>query len=257
MADWASSGRVKIERAKEQIAEFESTIHAFFEGHPYRVVGEPDMESGKPNAVVRGGAPIPLRWSAIASDAVHNLRSSLDILWRQAMYPNGGRDSRKSFFPIYGSANKFEANRGRVVKSCRKAAMDLLQEAKPYKGGNKHLWALHAIDCRNKHEMLTLVAATYKGVNVSFPPDGGVRFVVIPTPDSGFCALKDGAILFFAVTYTADDGSEVHMDYQLTTDVAFGQGEILEGEPVVETLHEFAQVVDAIAESFLIAGIIR
>lgn len=200
--------------------------------------------------MVRGGAPI--RWSAIASDAVHNLRSSLDILWRQVMAPNEGDRIRKksSYFPICKSAHKFEARFGRVVKGRRKAAIDLLRAAKPYKGGNDALWALDAIDCRNKHEILTLIAATYKTLNIMLPPDvainGHTGVSIRCEPATGFPALEDGAILI----------AEVHMEYQLTPDVAFGKGEILEGEPVVETLHEFAQLVDGIADAFLSAGLL-
>jgi hypothetical protein len=111
MRDWASSGRVKIERANEHIADFESVTRSFFEAYPYRLVPEFDKESGHLLYRVREGAPIPLRWRAIASDAVHNLRSSLDILWRQVMYPSGGGDTRHQFFPIFDSAKKFEAHR--------------------------------------------------------------------------------------------------------------------------------------------------
>ena len=130
MRDWATSGRVKIERAKEHIGEFASAMTAFYKAHPHRLVGEIIEEDGltRTRLIVREGAPIPLRWSAIASDATHNLRSSLDILWRQVMYPHGG-GSLNTFFPICDSAENFGTKYGRQL--CRQRAGGGLTDRRP------------------------------------------------------------------------------------------------------------------------------
>jgi hypothetical protein len=140
--------------------------------------------------------------------------------------------------------------------------VDVLRETKPYKGGGNRLWDLNAIDVRNKHEVLTLLTGTFKKLTFGFPAnvtiDGErgdtVRFTVNPT--SAFYPLKDGTVVV-TLEIVAADGTDVNMEYQFTTDVAFGEGEILEGEPVVETLHEFAQLVHGIADAFLTAGLLR
>jgi hypothetical protein len=42
------------------------------------------------------------------------------------------------------------------------------------------------------------------------------------------------------------------MDPHFTFGVAFGEGEIVEGEPLVPTLHQLAQFVEGFIESFVV-----
>jgi len=69
----------------------------------------------------------PLRLGAIAGDAIHNLRSALDILWRHAMYPKGGRSGRKDPFPFLASAEMYEARLKREKEGFRQKAVRLVQ----------------------------------------------------------------------------------------------------------------------------------
>jgi hypothetical protein len=49
----------------------------------------------------------------------------------------------------------------------------------------------------------------------------------------------------------------MNMECELTAEIAFAKGEILEGEPVLKTLHESAQLVDGIIDAFQTAGLLR
>ena len=46
MTDWASSGGVKIERAKEQIRNPDAELQAFAERSPFEIVPETDDHAG-------------------------------------------------------------------------------------------------------------------------------------------------------------------------------------------------------------------
>jgi hypothetical protein len=50
---------------------------------------------------------------------------------------------------------------------------------------------------------------------------------------------------------------EMDMECHLAPEMAFGPGEILEGEPVLKALHELTQLVEDITNAFLAAGLIR
>ena len=259
MTDWASSGRVKIERAKEHIGQFQAETRAFFKADGYRVAIEKDPQSSQATVRVRGG-PIPLRWAAIASDAVHNLRSSLDHLWRQVMYPGGGATVRGEYFPVYASAEKFEASRGREIKGPRKAPVDVLRAVRPYPGGNDALCQLDVIDNRNKHHMLSLTACTLSEAVIEsiqpFTIPGDPRPLIaaklFPLNGRPQC-VEDGTILVTVVRAP----SVMHMQVQPTFGVAFAEGEILERQPVMPTLLGFAEEVERIAKAFIVAGLLR
>jgi hypothetical protein len=59
------------------------------------------------------------------------------------------------------------------------------------------------------------------------------------------------------VRVETDAGPVTDMSCDLTAHIVFGQGEILEGESVLTTLHEMAQLVCGIVDAFLAASLIR
>ncbi len=246
---WASSGRVKIERAKEHIGDLETTSRRFFDGNPYSLFAEPDSELGGYVLRIVEREAAPLRWSAIASDAVHNLRSSLDILWRLAMH-GLHPTARNAYFPIYDTAKKCESGfPGEPKRANQKAAVDLLKAAKPYKGGNDALWSLNAIDARNKHEMLTVAVCAFRSLLVKAYPSTTIRM----RPEDFLSPIEDGTIMCHLA---GDLPSPMEVQHEFTFEVTFGKGEILEGEPVLPTLHQFANTVDGVVEAFVAAGLL-
>lgn len=256
--NWATSGRVKIERAKEHIRDFEVGTDAFFDSKPYRVVAQHDTKRRTLYVQLREFERLPLRWSAVVADAVHNLRSSLDILWSHVMNPDSSAPPRKQYFPVLEDAEAYKARRAREVKSRRKLAMDILDATKPYRGGNDTLWALNEIDIRNKHEVLSLAVGTFQEMTVAvfntwdFPnPD---RFVL--TPKGSLHVLEDNTPLFEIHPPPGVMDAKVNVKYEITYAVAFGEGEVLEGKPVIEALHEFSELVDGIALAFESAGLL-
>lgn len=162
MRDWTTSGRIKIERAKQHITDLQADIRAFHERHLYEIVGEDDVDTGDWVLKAKIIEVPPPRWGAMAGDAIHNLRASLDILWRFLMYPSSSSDTddRRTQFPIMQSAKLFKARFSRPIKGSRRAAVDLLKAVKPYKGGNDLLWLLHQLDIIDKHRGLVPAYST-------------------------------------------------------------------------------------------------
>jgi hypothetical protein len=261
MGGWAASGGAKIERAKEHVTEFDRASREFLDTHPYIAVAEFKAERREIRFVVQEIRPIPPRLATITADAIHNLRVSLDILWHH-VWSKGKPGRRKLYFPILKDAHELQTRFKSVKEPTHKAAVNLLQVAKAHKAGNNLLGALTEIDDRDKHEVPVLAAASYRRIEVQLPPDmslfgqRGARFAGKAT--TGYFFLEHGAELPIALVVKdgAPPPSIVNVKCDLTADIAFGKGQILEGQPVLKTLHELAQLVDGIANAFLTAGLI-
>ncbi len=251
MTLWDASGRVKIERAKEHISQLDIASREFFDTNPYEVRFEPDRElEGYVVRIVQRELAPSLRWSAITADAVHNLRSSLDILWRMAIHGKV-RTTRRAYFPIYDTAEEFKARQwGEPQRPNVRAAVDILAATKPYKGGNDALWALHALDTRDKHEMLTLTVGTFRSLLIKAFPDTTIYM----QPEDFLSPVEDGAVM----SRLAPDITTIPVDmhHEFVFEVTFAQGEILEGEAVLPTLHQFANMVDGIVDAFATAQLL-
>src|SRR5688572_8445247 len=99
MRPWQFSVGAKVERAKEHIAEFDKTKSAFLTAHQYKTVSHFNPKTSELTFTIDGNHRIPARLATITSDAVHNMRSALDICWHQAV-TQGIRSARKEYFPI-------------------------------------------------------------------------------------------------------------------------------------------------------------
>ena len=67
-------------------------------------------------------------------------------------------------------------------------------------------------------------------------------------PEDRQFPLKDGAEVFRVAA--AARGSDMDMNPQFIFEVAFGEGEVVKGKPLIETLHELAQFVESFITLF-------
>src|SRR5436190_15222019 len=171
MTDWATSGRVKIERAKEHIANLETEIPAFGKGDFYTAVPNIDKQTGEVVIRLRVRERPPPRWGAVAGDAVHNLRSALNILWRTVWSVTVRDENRKDSFRIFDSADAFKTRFRGKQQGGRQPVVDILQALKPYKGGNDLLWMLEEINNTDKHRMLIPILMNFGGTVTLTPSE--------------------------------------------------------------------------------------
>ncbi len=260
MADWATSGRIKVERAEKHIRDLETEVLAFKQRCPYTSFVHDDPQTGE--WVFRAAIPElpPLRFGAIAGDAIHNLRSSLDILWRILM--PGGRH----YFPMFPSPQKFERRFGGGKEhGSIKRIVDILKEIKPYKGGNDLLWALHSLDAEDKHHILLPVgsAVLSKTEDLLAPfRQSYLRRTGFPYSGSLFTSH------FAKPIYPVNDGTELgripinphghqmDMNPKFSFDIALGEGETVKGQPIIAVLDQFARMVERILYLFGATGLL-
>lgn len=162
--------RVKIERAKEHLSNLESEITAFLVGNPYKVVLDYNTNPQFFFVRINVSSEIPLRFSAIVGDVIHNLRTSLDMLIQQLIVTNGESPNTHSKFSICDTADEFERKITKpAIQRMGQAAVDLLKSTKPYRfgdDGNKLLCALHDLDVKDKHKLLLLTGCAYQVLTI-------------------------------------------------------------------------------------------
>ncbi len=248
MSGIPESVRVKIERANQHIADLDAAIARFWENRPYRVVGFVDSQ-GRPTYQIAHIQPIDPRISAIAGDAVQNLRTALDFmacaLWRRA---NVG--DCKIYFPIAGDIAKYQSEALKKAKGIGQDAIQAISAVEPYQGGKGDtLWRLHCLSVIDKHRLPLTVAGANLGIHLPsiYPemfPDSAKSNPWILSVGEMRCPLKDNDILF-----RDDPGREVKKDLQLPFFVALDEPSIFHCQPLLPTLKTFAGSVRDVVTS--------
>lgn len=247
--------RLKVERAKRHVAEFERELRAFFDTNPYKVGAKRDPQTRKWVYYVAGADPIPECLPLIAGDAIQNLMTALDHLAYQIVCSDTGDrppKPRRIYFPIANDASEYEARKRGKMDGALQETFDAIDALKPYKGGNDLLWVLYRLNVIEKHRLLLTIGAQAAGVNFAqymarspaLPREAVSRFesmsFFLKSTDRGF-PLKEGFELFIG---TADD--EPNPKQQFRFDVAFGEPGIIEGEPVLEAIRQLTALVEGI-----------
>jgi hypothetical protein len=235
--------RLKIERASKHIADLTAVCKSFIDSTPYTIGRETDQATGYYHFKVTNVQAPPPEVGLIAGDAIHNLRSALDHLAWHLVLANGNTPSRQTCFPIFDSAAKYQAMDARKVRGMSQGAIDAIDAAKPYQGGNEALHTLHLLDIADKHHSLlvTLVAVGEATIEVNTTiknfkaPSFALPHFQVP--------LKDGDVFF-----VCEPGVENYT--RINFDVALCEPEIVRGRPLVKMLDLLAQHVNNTVNGF-------
>lgn len=245
--------KLKVERAKEHFSQLDAELGAFHERKPYRIVVEEGPQSGDQIYRVKISEQPPLRWATIIGDIVHNLRSALDLLVCDMVRANGNIPNRNTTFPISRSAEDFEKGLPEKVCGVDKKVIRIIRDLKPYKGGNEPLWILHSLDITDKHRLILSVGAAYKNFIMS-------PRLTLPWREDKIVELPSIAFRPADRQYPLEDNAEVFCvkaaaraldsNFQFTFEVAFGDEEVVQGEPVLSTLKELINCVEGVIDTF-------
>lgn len=248
--------RIKIERAKRHIRELEEEIRAFHARRPYEIIAYDDPQTGDQVYRVKIKEPVPSCFSGIIGDIVHNLRAALDQLTWQLVIVNKQQPRRRTGFPIGGSVKEFESDAAGKVKGVSTRAYRILRRLKPYKGGREFFWLIHELDRLDKHKSIIPVGAAYRHfimTAIMHPPwaEEPIRFppIAIRPADRQY-PLQDGAAIFALRADARKANAEFQQDYQFTFEVAFGEGQIVDGEPILPTLQQLTNLVERVVDIF-------
>ena len=147
---------LKVERAKQHISELNTKATIFFSQGAYQLGVRTNSESTRRALFVEAHKSIPPDFGLIIGDAIHGLRSALDLATWEIVSPLGPKKPEKVQFPFVKDPKDFEAAlASREVKRASKDIVDQFRAAKPYPRGNDDLFGLHMLDIADKHKVLT------------------------------------------------------------------------------------------------------
>jgi hypothetical protein len=153
------ASKLKIERAVEHLHEFDAAASSYLNSNPCAIVVEPfpgglheHMGTQSWNARIR--KPVPVKFSTLIGDAVHNIRAALDVLICDLVRINN-KSPNNVYFPFCASAADLpDTIRKRNVHRAGKDVVQAIESLKPYKGGNVALRLIHDLDIADKHQAL-------------------------------------------------------------------------------------------------------
>lgn len=252
--------RIKTERAKQHIRYLECEVRCFLATKPYVVGTKRDPQTRKPIYYLTEVRDTPLHLSATVGDVLHNLRSALDHLAYQLVEVGRDRPDENTSFPIFNSATEYNSKKTGKIKGMRPDAIKAIDDIKPYQGGNDALWKLYRLNNIDKHRVLLVVGSAFRSLNLGghlmrrfledirqMWPDAPPMAVpdLFFRPADRLFPLKTGDKLFSDLPDT-----KVNEQMQFTFDIAFGEPQVVEGEPLIETLQSMANLVDDLIRSF-------
>jgi len=210
------ASRMKLQRAEGFILELETELQRYKESRPGR--GFINTELTPPQFEFTLD-PIGLLPGTIIGDAIHNLRSALDLMASELARIKGLND-KDVYFPFAATASEFpDAVKRRGFHKAGDDAVALLMQFQPYRGGNEALRAIHDLDIQDKHTAL------------------------IPNTSSVTAA--------FGAVYNINDLTQhsVSMDV-VEVHYVFPKESPFAGERIIETLQKLVELVNGILEAF-------
>lgn len=253
---------VKVERAKEHIRNLTLEISEFHRSKPYSIVTQEDPDSGELWVVTTDVRPIPRRIAAIAGDAVFNLRSALDHLYRQLLLVHGkATENIEANFPICGNASKYETILAGMKKRIRPDALKALSALEAYKGGKGHdLWILNRLNNIDKHRLLLTLMSAGGAVRLGNMLCENV-VTIGEVFDDDIAALDEFSrnfIIFPAEPYVLKLGEklmpisdlESQKDPELIVYISINEPDVIKSGLLPDLIQKHADLVGGIVESF-------
>lgn len=237
--------RLKLQRAEEHLGQLMAEHQEFLARNPYRMLGELDPD---PRYQILWRAkiiePPPLeRWSSLVGECVHALRSSLDHT-AYALVQLNRPGTEHAEFPVIkdkyvtdseGTRLRWPVAGPQKLPGVGRRPLAQVKWLQPYRrrdGSERYdrLWVIHRMDIIDKHRRLNLVKPLVRDIGYVTNDCEVIRDERLAGP------FEDGTpIARYAVRQT---GPNVKVRAEFLFDVLFGEGEPLEGEPVMERLHD-------------------
>ena len=231
----------KLVRAYENIRNLDTEVARFFESSDYPVFPYQDKQALAKALDYHERRPIPLRFSVLSGEIVHQLRSCLDhVSW--ALSAESYRLAHPTVieFPIFKvppTRKKSLAAYERKIKGIRDpGALILIELLQPYNSPDplcSSLWIVHDMDITDKHRGLVLCVPTPA---IFVPMDLFNRFLSYERGEPG--------------SVPVDVGAELHNNPQILPQIAFREFGGRGVEPIVQGLTELHNFVVQIVQRF-------
>jgi hypothetical protein len=229
----------KLKRAELHFESLDETIAEFFEtdSEVYRIVTEIDVGNSLYVGRVSIADELPLGWSVIVGDFLHNLRATLDHLLWQCVIANDRKPRFGNSFPIFDDLPPDDPSNGererweRCIRGVHPEVVKFIEFCQPYNrldGPGVHtLTRLRELSNADKHRTLAAVLSAVHGDRKQFtlrPVE--LRHIRPPTENMQVKAgrpLKDGDLVFEMPITIIGPNPEIKTEGGVPLDVGFGQ----------------------------------
>lgn len=253
---------MRIDRANAHFQILKSEILEFLGREPYRVLPETDPETDYELFRIKVIEAIPNTWAVLIGDIFHNLRSALDNLAIDLLRLHTQDPSKtaidETYSPIGKTKTTFDKALQEKFKRVHPTALKIVKRLKPYQGGIDAFWTIHRLNILDKHVCLLPCAVTRKKTIVTFSRfvdegDGSFAAYLNSMKEggkvefAGSSGLKDGDIIGSALKIEAvspnalggvDRARPTDQTIEFTLDIAFGKGQVIDGEPVIPAIEK-------------------
>jgi len=235
--------KLKVEHANSHIRELNESIVEFANDDICRFVTEKDTDTDNYILKCKMIKSLPEKVTLIIGDAIHNLRSALDLMAWELVELCGGKPDKDISFPIVETQMQLEATmKNKKIKIIGTDNIKLMCDViKPYKGGNNNLFGLHRLDIADKHR--TLIPTAHVGVVTHATGfAGGTQFV-----DCTFSVDPDGSV--HGILAMPEDFN-FYITGQQVIWVFFSQTEVFKEQHVLRTLDNLTLTVSDVIQKF-------
>jgi hypothetical protein len=233
--------RAKIERADEHIKNLNTEITAFLNNDAYRILTHRDADLRQATLSIAGPEP-PLRFSAIAGEVIHQLRSSLDYLIRALVIENNQSPTERHQFPVCTTREKYEAAiKARRIEGVAASAAATVESLQPYtdaKTADTHtLRVLQDLDNTDKHRLLVVVTAVASLNDVVFQEMDRDVVITDMSPPQWPLRPSEHGTKALTITFNRPEPG-VQMTGKASYQIAFDEFGPFREQPVIERLQE-------------------
>lgn len=243
------AARTKLSRAGFHIDDLENQIQVFFARENAYVAFEMAEDYTRATGfetsafVYRQKTPIPPVWSAIVGDAIHNMRSALDLIASDLHGVTGGRpeDTAHVYYPFCKDQSALHQTiRSRRLSGIGRDFIKFIEQTAPYKGGNNGLRALHDLDILDKHQRLVTTISVVQ-MDWPVPITDGSKFW------SGIAQDGQKLIIFpRAFAPNISIGAKIRSEFL----VVFGDVGFFAGREVIKQLKACMASIGVIVDGF-------
>jgi hypothetical protein len=238
---------LKIKRANRHLSELTLAADRLPRRHGYPIAVE-KSDDGKLKLTYLTENRMPIEFSGVLGDAIHNVRSAFDLIAvALTARPLGDGKAGDAYFPTGKDRQQFIRARDGYWNPCgrwRKGKMQgaqpdalrLIEELEPYDGGKHSLRALHQLDIMDKHKLLipSISRVNIARINIAVGDKtlalGSLDFKAQPD-DGEFAAEID-----IPSEYAGEGDIKIDKYFDPTFTIVFGQTKALRGERIVPTL---------------------
>ena len=227
--------RLKLKRAQKHISAIADILKAFLATQPFKLSVVPD------GIELQISQELPAEIPLLIGDAIHNMRTALDLLACDLVRLNG-KSAHKVYFPFASSATELDDQiKKKRFNRAGADAVALLKTKRPYTGGDVLLRGIHDLDILDKHQLIVPVFNTAM-----------VRELKIDTGEGGCTTLVDCHFIGSRFTIGLPPNSNPIPGDKIEAVPAFAEGtpRPFAGSKVGESLEQAAELVLGIIEAF-------